>query len=531
MKRNITFFSLLVVAFFLFGCNHKGPSKKLSESVLKWDQFSHYVDAFNQNDNELYQQFISNSKVSEFLKENIPYLDCPDKELETTYYFRWWTYRKHIKKTPEGFVITEFLPKVPWSGKYNTINCPAGHHFYEGRWLHNVQFLSDYANFWFRGGGNPRQYSFWAGDAILAFSKVHDNEKFIADLLPDLVANYEAWEKERGCDDGLYWQSDNLDGMEVSIGGSGKRATINSYIYGDAVAISQISQLAHNDSLEHVYKNKAEKLKQLVVSKLWDQKAAFFKTLPTDGDRLVNVRELHGYIPWYFNLPNPEQSIAWKQILTEDGFKAPYGLTSAEQRHSSFNISYEGHECQWNGPSWPFATTQTLKGMANLIRNYEQDVICRTDYMEQLKTYCHSHFRKREDGKNVSWIDENLNPYTGDWISRTRLKSWENGSWCDFKGGVERGKDYNHSGFCDLVINDLIGVIPSMTNELIINPLLPENLWDWFCLDHLKYHGHNIIIIWDKVGKRYDKGKGLLLYVDGKLKAQSPNLTRLTLTL
>src|SRR5690606_41087738 len=50
-------------------------------------------------------------------------------------YFRWWTYRKHLKRTPEGYIITEFLPEVPWSGKYNTINCPAGHHFYEGRWL------------------------------------------------------------------------------------------------------------------------------------------------------------------------------------------------------------------------------------------------------------------------------------------------------------------------------------------------------------------------------------------------------------
>ena len=36
----------------------------------------------------------------------------------------------YLKETPEGFVITEFLPDVPWAGKYNTISCPAGHHFY-----------------------------------------------------------------------------------------------------------------------------------------------------------------------------------------------------------------------------------------------------------------------------------------------------------------------------------------------------------------------------------------------------------------
>ena len=58
------------------------------------------------------------------MEENVPRFECPDKELEEIYYFRWWTFRKHIKETPDGFVITEFLPKVSWSGKYNKISSP-----------------------------------------------------------------------------------------------------------------------------------------------------------------------------------------------------------------------------------------------------------------------------------------------------------------------------------------------------------------------------------------------------------------------
>ena len=61
-----------------------------------------------------------------FLSTNIPLFECPDKDFEQIYYFRWWTYRKHIKQTPDGFVITEFLPHVGWAGKHNTINCAAG---------------------------------------------------------------------------------------------------------------------------------------------------------------------------------------------------------------------------------------------------------------------------------------------------------------------------------------------------------------------------------------------------------------------
>ena len=101
-----------------------------------------YFNKFNELDNELYMQDINNSQAEDFLLDNIPLFDCPDKQLEQTYYFRWWTYRKHIKQTPAGYVITEFLPDVNWSGKYNTINCAAGHHFYEGRWLHDFQELA-----------------------------------------------------------------------------------------------------------------------------------------------------------------------------------------------------------------------------------------------------------------------------------------------------------------------------------------------------------------------------------------------------
>jgi hypothetical protein len=126
------------------------------------------------------------------MRENIPYFECPDKDIEKTYYFRWWVYRKHIKQTPDGFVITEFLPEVPWAGKYNTISCPAGHHFYEGRWLKDTTYLSSYARFWFRKEAEPRRYSFWSADALYGYYLVKGNSKFIQDLLPDLIENYTA---------------------------------------------------------------------------------------------------------------------------------------------------------------------------------------------------------------------------------------------------------------------------------------------------------------------------------------------------
>ena len=497
-------------------------------AVLKAESFKHYIDTFNENDEELYVQHIPNEKAWEFISANIPLFECPDKDLERTYYFRWWTYRKHIKLTPDGFVITEFLPKVGWSGKHNTINCPAGHHFYEGRWLHNRKYLNDYAVFWFRKGGSVRSYSFWAADAMWARYLVTMDKQHVTDLLADLVNNYKAWEKTRLEPDGLFWQIDDRDGMEVSVGGSGKRTTINSYMYGDAVAIAKVAALAGKNDIAAEYRAKAEKIKKLVQAKLWDDEAKFFKTLPRKAEKLVDVRELLGYVPWYFNLPDAGYEEAWKQLLDPNGFFAPYGPTTAEQRHPKFAVSYKGHQCQWNGPSWPFATTQTLVGLANVLNNYEQDVISKGDYFETLKIYTKSHRMRREDGRVVPWIDENLNPYTGDWIARTRLKTWKDGTWDPRKGGKERGKDYNHSGYCDLIISGLVGLRPRADDIVEVNPLLGADIWEWFCLDNVLYHNRIITILWDKTGKKYDRGKGLRFFANGKEISQSQTIGRLT---
>jgi len=493
--------------------------------VLKAEAFRHYIEAFNATDNELYVQHIPNGAAWEFLKANIPLLDCPDKDIEEIYYFRWWTFRKAIKQTPDGFIITEFLPAVGWAGKHNSINCAAGHHLHEGRWLNDPKYLDDYSLFWFRKGGSVRSYSFWAAESLWTRAQVTGDDRLLKELLPDLIANYEAWEKDHRGPNGLFWQSDDRDGMEVSIGGSGYRATINAYMYGDALAIAGIAAHFGRTDFAERFTAKAAEIRRLTQERLWDPAAQFFKVLPRgEGKSLSDARELHGYTPWYFNLPDVDKSVAWKQVIDPQGFYAPFGLTTAEQRHPRFAISYQGHECQWNGPSWPYSTAVTLTAMANLLNNYRQDVVDRGDYFDLLKIYTKAQHLKRADGRVVPWIDENLNPINGDWISRTRLKTWKNGTWDPAAGGEERGKDYNHSTYCDLIISGLIGLRPRDDETVEVNPLVPAGKWDYFCTDQVRYHGRWLTILYDKTGDRYHKGRGMRIFADGKEIAQAASL-------
>ncbi|WP_166244166.1 MGH1-like glycoside hydrolase domain-containing protein [Paenibacillus turpanensis] len=501
------------------------------------DDFRKHFETFNMHDEESVIQHVDNASAWEWMRDQIPLFHCPDSRLEETYYFRWWVYRKHVKQTPDGFVITEFHPSVPWAGKHNTINCAVGHHLSEGRWLRNRQdFLKDYILFWFKRNGSLRSYSCWIADAVWNYCKVDGDFQLAIDLLPDMVTNYTEWEKTHLNPSGLFWSIDDRDAMEISISGSGLRPTLNAYMYADAIAIANIARLAGDFETERMFKEKANRLKQLVQEHLWDDQAQFFKVIPLKSARETveqwefqemdpahNVREQLGYIPWAFHLPDVGYEQAWAQLMDPAGFYAPFGPTTAEQRHTRFMFSYE-HECLWNGPSWPFATSQTLTAMANVLNDYEQQVVNKEDYWNLLSTYAHCHYRTRADGKRVSWLDENIDPYTGEWLSRRILEEW---NWPERKGGRERGKDYNHSTFNDLIITGLIGFRTRSDGSFEVNPLIPEGTWEYFCLDRLYYRGKNITIMYDKLGRQYNKDAGLAVYIDGVKAAYSAGLDRL----
>lgn len=159
-----------------------------------------------------------------------------------------------------------------------------------------------------------------------------------------------------------------------------------------------------------------------------------------------------------------------------------------------------------------------------------QDFVDRRAYFDTLRTYARSHQLKLPDGKVVPWIDENQNPTNGDRIARTRLIEMLTAKpeGVAKKGPMDRGQAYNHSTFCDLVITGLAGLRPRGDNVIEVNPLVPPDTWDWFCLDRAPYRGVLLTILWDKTGKRYGKGPGLRVFANREPIATAETPTRVT---
>ena len=489
-----------------------------SGPVLRPDSFRHYFTDFARDEREMLGS--APPLPWQWFVDNIPWLDTPDTEINQIYYFRWYGFQKHISHTPDGYVITEFLDHVPWAGKFNTIDAAAGHQIREARWLRDAVYVDDYTRFWFGPDGQPRLYSFWAADSVYQVYLATGNRQLAVSLLPALEDNYRRWAATHQDTNGLFWQIDDRDGMEDSISGNGYRPTINSYMYGDAVAISRIAAMAGDPEIATQYREEASRLRELIESRLWNPHDEFYETMARHGSSgWSGVRELIGYIPWYFNIPPHQHDVAWKFLLLREGFAGKYGPTTAER--SSLRFRYQmNHECLWNGPSWPYATTQTLVALANLLNGPKQSAVTTGDYFRLLSTYTRSQHIRLPAGQTIPWIDEDLDADTGDWIARNILVARH-------ALPENRGRYYNHSGYADLIITGLIGLRPQPGNEIVVHPLLPSGTWSYFALDGLPYHGHLLTILYDRTGQRYHRGKGFQILCDGSVIAHTDTLQNL----
>lgn len=418
-------------------------------------------------------------------------------------------------------------------------------------------------------------FSSWMIDGIESYLKIHPDHDWTRSILPDLERHQQMLDSlftvknSKAKTDGMYKILDLYDGMEFSLSavlgliasdgpysiytdstwrnlylGWGTtdhaaqtrlaieypeaftkgypdyylvRPSVGSYAYGNVSSLSNLYKLEQqfNPSPENLekadsYQIKADQIREKFISVLWNKQDGFFNTLSA-GDNLygktdyeARVRESVGYTPWYFNMIPKEDhkhyQVAWDMFPSEKGFSNHKGMTTAERQHPYYNEQAYA----WNGRGWPFQNSVVYKAYANYLRNYKNEIsdTDKTLLFEQI-------------------------------LKLTRLHGYDQpniGEWYIPSEGTEFGgqKDYFHSTYPDMIIEDLIGFKGYHKNQFSIQPLLPEGEREYFYLGNLSYHGREIDIVWKEDWEPLKQGNQSMLcvWVDGVLKTTSKDLDR-----
>ena len=364
---------------------------------------------------------------------------------------------------------------------------------------------------------------------------------------------YNQWDDHFDRTRNLYWVEPLLDATEYTIssidasgagftntpstdqnrngftGGFAFRPSINSYQYANALAIARLATLANKPDLALDYTHRADRLRAAVLQQLWNSTLQHFtdryqRSTPhvTAGD-FIRGRELVGYTPWLYELPPTTQAAhyntAWQHLISSNELAGPQGLRTVEPTYPKYLQQYRYDaptgqpECQWNGPSWPFQTSQALTALANLLDDYPATTLTKSDYLHLLRQYTQQHYLT----PNHPDLQEDYNPDTGGPIV-----------------GLSRSHHYNHSTYIDLILTGLIGIRPRADNILELDPLIPTETHPtatasneppirYFSLQDVAYHGHNLTILYDADGTHYHSGFGLSIYIDHNTPSAPPH--------
>lgn len=169
----------------------------------------------------------------------------------------------------------------------------------------------------------------------------------------------------------------------------------------------------------------------------------------------------------------------------------------------------------WNGPTWPHANSLVLSAMARTLRENEraQLALKREHFWELFDSFTRAQFRNQQMDR----------PWTGEFYRG------DNAEWKTAE------RDYFHSTWLDVLVGDVIGIAAEDSPRLVVSPLIPPRKLSHFLLDGQPYRGHDITVVWDDPEQNADQygdnRKGLDVYVDGALRAESPTLTRLEVAL
>jgi hypothetical protein len=476
-------------------------------------------------------------RYQKWFDDNVAYFDCSDPDVAKMYYHRWYVLKKNSMDPRAGRLKWKAFSEGRWRSTWypNVISYGAGHQVREARWLadpsyweghlrtfaHNERPDGVYPSHVTPAGQKGGQYTDWITATALDGYLVHPDRKLLEELADKLAANARGWDKvyahpgthllvvDSHWWTGMEWQpsffsfsdykTDPRNRAMPKVNTPLMRVDLTAYNYGNARAVSRIYELLGDKEKAAAFADLAAQTRRDLQEQLWDAGGGYFYSLRASDGKKADVKEVIGVYPFYFDLPEPGKGYerAWESLLDPRQFWTRWPVASASRQCPAYSQTgwpadpASGTACMWNGPTWPHANSLVMSAMANTLRHYPPCALKRAHLWELFRSFTRAQYRNQD--RTLPWTGEYYNGGDGTWKTAER--------------------DYNHSTYNDILIGDLLGIVPRADDVLEIDPLLPAGTLDRFVLDGQAYHGRRVSLRWDKSRPKEERFE---VWIDGK---------------
>lgn len=159
---------------------------------------------------------------------------------------------------------------------------------------------------------------------------------------------------------------------------------LNSMMYKELLAISELAEMFGNKTKAEEFKNKAETLKLSIQKECFDNVDCFFYSVDLSLRKVDPTVHLHsgqprfwhslpikittwaGLMPLWAEIATKEQAeLVLKHYLDKDGLNSKFGVRSVSKKEKMYGIFNTGNPSCWLGPVWIVANYMAYEGFKN----------------------------------------------------------------------------------------------------------------------------------------------------------------------
>jgi len=487
--------------------------------------------------------------------QDVPYIDVPDPALEKAIVYRWWGERYNSLDANAPGYVYQYPTTIEGVNLYqNAVALTQPMHLQDTKWLRtpylpygqilNIGELSGSSAFLDSPGHTSwnNHYSQYIGTAGLEAFNVHGGGKDIARKFAhyfesDGVGQLEHYD---GNGDKLiaydtnYMPGNDADAIsfgfpKTNAGAPGARTIErpeSAYVWGAFDAARQLYQVAGADQAKvDQMAASADGIRDAILGRLWSPDMRMFlagtshgavsaassngraNPLPESARTLIPAKESNLYDVYAENLIPFDQ---WQKYV--DGFRfLTYGdnfpifpfYTANQYDRSAYGIGGSNNFSNIN-------FTVQYRGVRSALRHYDPE-----------QKYITPEYAKRL----LDWMAWSVYP-GGDVRVPNQAEYYSN--WNPTTKTYNRNNP-NHvmlGNMNYIFVEDMAGLQPRSDDKIELWPIAFG--YQHFMVNNVRYHGHDLTIVWDPDGSAYGLGAGYSLFVDGAKKVSTDKLGKLT---